>query len=384
MLTLISPMLRSEWRGDLTLFNGFYDTMPTDEINDASLQMLVATVALVDEPVLVKLKENAPYFVPCRLQDAPYIGKTLERAQRENWPSLIGRQRSASHVTASSLLKYDLDGMTAEQWATVLDKLNASGLAFISYSTWSCGLKYGVRVRILIPIDRALVQVEYSTAWHGGVALLFPELIGVLTPDGGVILDTSAAKIHQQQSVWCTSRDRAGLAFRIIGKGGIASADTLIAAAPAESVKPARKYSDVIGVNADLGIFPGLARLTAALPWIDANNYGRWISTGHVLKALAVAVGEDEAYGLWVTYSDQSNAPATDDVLETKWGGFHPTLSADVAVSTLLGIARDSAAAAIEVDIKNGSWTDRGKSARIYLGTYHRAAYEKIKAGGSI
>ncbi len=384
MRALNSPMLPSEWRGDLTLFDGFFDPLPTNEITNASWQVLVGTIAPHTAPMPVSRKDAAPYFVPCSLREAPYLGKTLGRAQRECWPSLSGKQRSASHVTESCLLKFDLDGMSEEQWAVVLDKLNISGLVFLAYSTWSYGLKQGQRVRLLIPIDKALGQTDYEHAWHSAAGILFSELRGALSPDGKKILDLSADKICQQQSVWCTSPDRAHIAFRIVGEGGIASADVLHALAPIDPVKHAPSYSGVYGLNAALGFAPDLARVSAALPWLDPDNYAAWIKTGLALRALAAGIGESSAMDLWLDYCERGSEDSkvqNDGCYSphAKWKTFAPSMPPDAAAGTLFAMAREGALSALESDRGKPALSDRGRAAAKYLAAHHWKLFNELK-----
>ncbi len=384
MSTINSTLALAEWRGTLTVFDGFFDTLPKDEITAASWQELVESVAPHNSPKLIRRKEDAHYFVPCSLREAPYIGQTLERARREGWPSLSGKQRSASHVTESSLLKFDLDGMSEEQWTVVLDKLHISGLAFLAYSTWSYGLKHGQRMRVLIPINKALAQAEYERAWHGAVAVLFPELVSALTPDGSKILDNSAAKLSQQQSTWCAAPERAHMAFRIVGEGGIASADALIAVAPVVTAKHPQHYFATGGLNAALGFAPDLARVSAALPWLDPDNYDAWIRTGLALRSLAAGIGEASAMDIWLDYCERGSedSKAQNDGCYSplaKWETFAPTMPPDAGARTLFAMARDTALLALEADRGKFALSDRGRAAAKYLAAHHWKLFNEMK-----
>ncbi len=385
-LNLNSPLPPSEWRGDITIFNGFYDTIPADKKPDMNWALLVESVAPHAGPKLIRRKDAAPYFVPCSLREAPYLAQTLERARREGWPSLSGKQRSASHVTESALLKFDLDGMSEAQWASVLDKLHASGLAFLAFSTWSLGLveKPGVRVRVLISMDKALWQAEYELAWCGAAEMLFSELREALSPDGKKILDPSAAKICQQQSVFCTSPDRKHLAFRIVGEGGIASADDLMAAAPVTPAKHPQHYFATGGLNAALGFAPDLARVYAAILWINPDEYPVWIKTGLALRSLAAGIGESNALSIWLEYSERGSEDSKKQNKDryspqVKWETFSPTMPPDAAAGTLFGMARDGALAALEADRGKPALSDRGRAAAKYLAANHWKLFNELK-----
>ncbi len=386
MSNLNSTLLPSEWRGDITIFNGFYDTIPEDEKTDMNWALLVESVAPHNGPKPFQSKDAAPYFVPCILREAPYIGKTLERAQREGWPSLSGKQRSAAHVSESTWLKFDIDGVGGSLWASVLGKLHALELTFLAYSTWSHGLdeKPGVRARVLLPIDRALGQTDYKQAWHGAAEILFSELLDATPPDRHVILDPSAGKLCQQQSVWCTSPDRQHMAFRIVGEGGIASADALMAVAPVVTAKHPQHYFATGGLNAALGFAPDIARISAALPWLDAEDYDAWIKTGITLKALAAGIGESNALSIWLEYSERGSEDSKKQNKDRysphdKWETFAPTMPPDIAASTLFGMARDGALLALEADRGKPALSDRGRAAAKYLAANHWALFNSLK-----
>lgn len=381
MCEYLSGMTLPACQFSITTFNGYFDTIPAYELAEVTWSEIVANVAPADDLVLAKCKEDATYFVPCSLRAAPYIGKTREKAIRESWSSLGGKQRSAAHCTASAILHYDLDSMTGEQWAAVLEKLNASGLTFLAYSTWSYGLaeKPGMRVRVLIPMDVALDQADYELAWWGAAELLFTDL----TVPHERILDTSAAKIHQQQGVWSTAPEREHLAFRIHVKGGVASAVALIAIGKVQHSAPATRMSSAwTSLNADLSLPPDIARLTAAHNWIPADDYETWIKTGHADNALASVIGEDAAFHLWRAYSERgSNKSKNDDAAyspESKWQTFASAMTSDAALGTLFALARDGALAALESDRGKPTLSDRGRAAAKYLATYHRALFNQL------
>jgi hypothetical protein len=217
-------MLVKDWRGDLTAFAGPFNTYPSDEAIGASWGEIVAFVAPLPIPSAVREKNDVVYIVPCRLTTAPLVGKTAQKAIEDGRPS-VGKMRSASHVTASAYLKFDLDGITEAQWGVLLESLHKGGVTFLGYTTHSHGRpdKPGYRVRVFIPIDRELAQIDYTLAWIGAAESIFG---AVAHTDA---LDRSAAKIHQQQGVYATAPERTGMAFRLDCRKGIASADALIA-----------------------------------------------------------------------------------------------------------------------------------------------------------
>ena len=158
----------------LTLFDGFSGTRPVAEIDGMSWPVVVRNIAPTDVPAIAPQKEFMPYAVPCALKVAPLVGKTLEAAITRGWPT-VAKMRSASHVTASAILKYDIDGCSAVQWDAARARLDGSGATFLAYSTHSHGRedKPGCRVRVWVPMDRALEQPEYERAWKAAADWLF-------------------------------------------------------------------------------------------------------------------------------------------------------------------------------------------------------------------
>ena len=361
----------SNCRYSLTQFNGFYDTVPQAEITDVPFSVIVANVAPVDDCLLIEDKDHAPYFVPCELRAAPFTGKTAERAAREGWGK-IGKQRSGQHVCPSGILKYDLDGITQAVFVAIRAQVEAAEIAHLGYSTHSNGRadKPGVRARLLVPLDRALSQAEYSHAWAGFAELMFPD----------ATLDKSAANIHQQQGVWCTSKDRAHLAFRFAGRGAPASADALIQAAPVQiAPKTQRTLSGVNNSDLIAGVStPPLERLRIALDWLDANDRDVLVDAGLWLKVLADVYGESVAFDLWIEWS-RTSAKFDDADAAMRWAGFDPYLGTEAAVGCLLAAARDATVSILKRELNNAELTAHGKKAAIYLAQHHRRAFGELR-----
>jgi hypothetical protein len=77
-----------------------------------------------------------------------------------------------------------------------------------------------MRVRLALPLDRAITVEEYPTAWHGFDSLYFKGEIGELDPSG--------AKLYQQQALWCCHPERLDQADTWEHKAGVIFADSLI------------------------------------------------------------------------------------------------------------------------------------------------------------
>ena len=377
-MTLISTMPPNNWRGALTGFACKLCTAPDFELSDATIQEIAATVAPADGPALVGDKDRVTYFVPGLLRNAPLVEKTLVRSIARGQPT-IGKQRSAGHFVEACFMIFEFDGLEDEQWDLVLERLKTTGLHFVAYSTWSHGRadKPGVRVRVLVFLDRPLAAPEYARAWHSGNAVIFNGLA-----------DPTGAKPYQQQGVWATSPDRAALAFRVVGRGAITSSDALIAAAP-EVARPF-KVSGSAATNADLllGVsLPTLARLRAAAPWINTDTYEQWMRAMMACAALKPYIGEHEATnlaeGISCNAPDGTQARNTDAqydpavIVEQQT----PTMPPEAAAGTLFAMARDSAIATVKADRGKAQLSDRGRAAALYLATHHRAAFNDLKGG---
>lgn len=95
---LHSQLPLKDWRGDLTMFEGAFRTIPCYEHENIEWPHVCAVIASPEGPARAAEKEKATYFLPCLLRDAPLVGRTLERALANSQPT-IGKQRSAAHVT---------------------------------------------------------------------------------------------------------------------------------------------------------------------------------------------------------------------------------------------------------------------------------------------
>jgi len=389
MTNLISTKPLSDCLFSMTTFNGFFGTLPTYEMTDDIWGQFVAITASADGPALVQFKDKTTYFVTCGLRVASYIGKTREKAVSERWGSLEGKQRSSSHCTASAILKFDLDGMTKEQWEVVQDRIKSSGLRVLAYSTWSHGLpeKPGVRVRVLVPMDTALEQDDYTLAWWGMAETLFSDLLKAdESRVVGKIVDVSASNLSQQQGVWATSSDREDLAFRIHNKGGAAASDALVALG---RIKHGVAKRVPLGTGSRVLNYqfmtPDTKRLKTALPWIPDDRV-TWVKAGMAIKALAPLIGEGAAYPLWIEYSEtgsnKKHNDEPDQSPESRWSGFAPTMPTEIALNTLFALARNGALAAVEAERGRANLSKRGHEAAQYLATHHKALFRQLNKGG--
>lgn len=102
--TLLSSTAPSARIFDVTFFRGPFATIPSAEYAGQTASQIIDMVAPEDGPRLAEDKARVPYFVPCMLKVAPFVGKTAER-----YPGQPGKQRSASHVTDGAIFPKDFD-----------------------------------------------------------------------------------------------------------------------------------------------------------------------------------------------------------------------------------------------------------------------------------
>lgn len=218
----LSTIALTDWRGELTTFGGFTGTTPKQEIENAKWSELSDLLA-PSKPIVIADKKQGQYVVPCMLKSAEFVGNTRDAAIR-NGQSTIGKMRSKSHVTDAKFLMMDLDGVSEAILNNGLSKLEQDGVTYLAYTTHSHGSKEkpGMRVRVAIPLDRAVSLTEYTAAWHGADSRYFTGKAGEA--------DVSGASMYQQQGTWCSHSDRIKQAQVWRNCDGVISVDTLISA----------------------------------------------------------------------------------------------------------------------------------------------------------
>ena len=217
---ILSAMALPDWRGSATTFAGITGTTPVKELGKATWAVISALLAPTEPAILVD-KKQGQYLVPCMLQPNELVGNTLDAAIKKNLPT-IGKMRSKSHVTEASLLIMDFDGLSKADLNLGIAKLKNDGLTYTAYTTHSNGSadKLGMRVRIALPLDRAVNLAEYAAAWHGVDQHYFNGKAGEA--------DATGANMYQQQGTWCAHPDRVAEAKVLRKEAGVAAADALI------------------------------------------------------------------------------------------------------------------------------------------------------------
>lgn len=360
-----APIYAMSW------FRGPFDPIPTNIEKGLTVQQIIDRVAPYNEPVITDRKDRLPYFVPCVLQSAELVGKTREKALAAGRPT-VGVMRSSAHVTESAWFAFDLDGLTAEQRAQVLDNLERAGVLYVAYSTFSHGVRADeFRMRCLVFMDRAVLPTDWRQCWNVVNSML---LCGLADPQTG--------KLSQQAGVWAVHPDRIGRAFRSYKDGALLSADALLALAP-EKPEPRPRTVRLIPSGGQV------QRYTDALGMLDASSYSPWLLGLGGLKGAVIEneLTDDEAAALWFHFSDSGGVEAqahNEDGRykpETLWINWNPTVApAPALVGRLFGAARNAAIERYKADLKaHGSLTDEGLTAARYLSRYHPRAFAELQ-----
>lgn len=354
-----SELPMTDWQGDITVFPGQFQTIPM-HIKKGVRATELADILCTKMPYVAFDKAKAPYALPCKLHNAPLVGKTLLRAKERGLP-LIGQMRSANHVTEGRWIKLDLDGIGRDETRTLLDKLDSERIGHLLYSTYSHGFKPRNRLRLILLLDRAVTPTDYKRASQGAALWLL-----------GQSLDLSEGNLHQLAGVYMCHPERQNKAFRLIDIGVdryCISADALLALVP-ERIKPALNRLATIPVN-------GKSKIWDAITWIDANDTSTWICVGMALKTLEPELGAN-ALANWLAFSNSADdaAKAHNDSderynPETMWESFAPTMTSDAGIGQIMALARDGAAQAVMKAIQSGELDQRRRDAVVYLEQRH-------------
>lgn len=353
----------------LSWFPSAFNPRPSNEESDLSAHQIADRIAPDDGPRITPDKHSMPYFVPCVLKVAPFVGKTAERN-----PGLSGKQRSGAHVTESSLFAFDLDDIDWVAQARVVGRLEQVGVYICAFTTWSHGKDPDkVRMRVLLFLDRALDSLQWGAVW-GVVNRVFL--------DG--LADPATAKLSQQAGLWAAPAERVSKAFRIVKQGSLLSADALLTQAPQ---KPAKAPQPV--VSRQVSAADQVKRYRVVLWLIGAETYASWVVGLKGLKG-AVLTGElsdNDGAALWFEFSDSASDEARAANTEARfdpeslWSNWNPTVAPPGAlVGMLMGKARDAAIDRCKADHKaRGELSDEGLTAARYLARYHPRAFADLK-----
>ncbi len=352
-----SSMLLEDWRVDLTIFNGFYDTRPKYEYTKRTWSETLSIVAITTGPAINENKELSEYYILSTLKEAEFIGTTRAKAiNNGNLP--YGKQRSSNHVTESTAIVIDIDGATHEQINQIRDNLLSSEITHLIYSTHSHGRKDkpGYRCRLIVPVDQPLDKEKYKLAAEG--------IANFLEADNGEnIIDRSGFSLHQQQGTWCTSHSRSDDAFRIVVEGSIASSQALIALSAQNTHRSTPTVHDEPKERFDEN------RVNDAMIWISMCTYDDWLKAAMWLKS---AYG-DTAKNIWVSRSDPNGKYKPEEF----WDELTPRIKPKAGAGMIFRTARDNAANALITCCRAGTWDENGIAAIVYLKKYHKRFYSE-------
>lgn len=383
-LVFKSSMPKAAWRGDLTIYRSQYETRPTAEHKNLTVDALYELMAPASGPCLTEEKAKATYATPGLLRDAPYVGRTLEKAVEAKQPT-SGKQRSSQHVTEATFLVFDIDDTSTDQITAMGRAIRGDGISALMYTTYSHGAadKPGCRIRAVIPVDGPMDSALYCRAWAGANQRWFLEMA-----------DSTGSKLSQAQGLWATHPERANKASRRVIEGGIASLEALLAISPVAVTPPTQSLRRAVtgSLNpADCAL--QIEQITRALPLVDADDYSPWVRNIVCLKALAPELGEDDMRALAVTYSQQGSSNSTQRNGDPRYDPeqvFDSTradMSPDAARGTLFGQASAEASkifAGYLAAVQQGVPTKNDEQVKLavgYLSRYHPKKYEQIKRG---
>ena len=356
------------WRGSVTLFAGQFSTLPSLEIVNSSWSALLESLAPEAGPRIVHLKTNVSYFLPCQLQEAPLIGKTLICAKAQGL-LLVGKQRSGAHVTSSSLLLFDLDSIRADHLERIKAGLEQAGIAAACWSSHSIGVKPGVRCRLIIPVDHSLDAPLYSSAhqWANEHIMLG-------------LADQTGSNLAQCQGVWAVPNDRLEHAFRWVLAGGVLVLPNEALRQPA---KP-RQISTAELVAEDQSKFDAGQRVLAMATNIEILKAFKFTKTvvdgaGRENAVLRLAgllrnacLAEGRIGAVCALFGGEYCQPALDGcVIQSRAERYAGQAGSE---TTLSMIARDLATMIVEHAVATGDWQrvdDAGNVPFQYLATYH-------------
>lgn len=331
---ILSDQPLSDWRGSVTIFEGFYRTTPKQELEHANWDE-VCNLICPPKPDFLSDKRDGKYFVPCLLQEAPLTGNTLEVAKMKLLPT-IGKMRSANHVTEALFLLIDLDGISEAEFVDLLGQLKIEGITFVAFTTHSHGdpAKPGMRVRLVIPLDRPVSPEDYKAVWHGFNQQYFSGQTGKADPSG--------AKLYQQQGTFCCHPSRILQAKFWHHDAGVASANALIQIGQTVQPPIIPDILETVDGDAPVSTVP-IGKIIELLQCIDPDlAYPDWF---RVLMSVAhTTSGSQEGLDVvdgWCSHGKKYKGFR--DVQKT-YKNYRPEHPRPIKIGTLIRLAREAGA----------------------------------------
>ena len=220
----------AQWRGSVTLFNNIYRPIPCGEVLNASWSDILNAI-IPQEPIPVEQKDEAKVFLPCALKELA------------NSDGIMEKRRSKDHVTLANLLVVDIDGVSETKFQAILAKLKADDVTYAVYTTFSNGLKSDMRVRFVLPLDRPVDSMEYTSVWRG---------FDLKYVNGA---DPSGAKMYQAQAVYCCHPERQSQTWE--NTAGLLSVEKLLTVMPEPKVNqyPTANANKIADACQQIGAF---------------------------------------------------------------------------------------------------------------------------------
>lgn len=376
------------WRGEVTIYRSSTSTRPVRMDFGLDWIKYSDTLAPCTGPILCEDKHKLPFFTPGLLRDdLPLSGKTLERARERGEPE-VGAMRSAAHVTDTTAIVFEFDGLTGEQLLMIGRQVLGKGRAGLMYTTHSHGRrdKPGIRVRQILPVDMRLDASAYRHAHEAMNTVLFSGLA-----------DRTGKSLCQQQAVFGAHPERAHLAKCWRYKGAVFGVREFMTRHEGAAIqtRPSTKghQSAAISGNVPCGL-PTLARLEQAMPYLYAESYRDWsvglqafkalspyLDTGG-LRQMAARFGETSP-----SESTRAQAAPTDPRYDPGqvFDSASPSMPPQVAAGVLMGMAKQRAIAFVEASRGCRTASAEARGAALYLAAHHRKAWDELieKTGGA-
>lgn len=366
---------------ELAIYRNISSTRPDRMVRGLKWPDLMCTLAPVAGPVLCAHKQKLPYFTPGILRDdVPLSGKTLARARDRGEPE-VGAMRSAAHITDTTFIVFEFDGLKQDQLVTIGSQVIGRERAGLMYTTHSFGRadKPGIRVRLIIPVDLRLDANAYRTAHETMNAVLFSGLA-----------DRTGNSLCQQQAMFGVHPERAHLAKCWRHEGAVFGLQEFLT----QHREPVRQTSSgpkaqqqriTPGIAAN-GL-PSLARLEQAVPLLYAGSYQDWSRGLQAFKALSPYLGADNLRQMAVRFgetspSDSTRAQAAPTDARYDHGqvfdSASPIMPPDAAAGVLLGMAKRRAVAVVEASRGCHTANAEARAAALYLAAHHRRTWKEL------
>lgn len=372
---------------ELAIYRNISSTLPDRMVRGLKWPDLMCTLAPVAGPVLCIHKKKLPYFTPGMLRDdVPLSGKTLARAREHGEPE-VGAMRSAAHMTDTTFIVFEFDGLKQDQLVTIGSQVIGRGRAGLMYTTHSFGQanKPGIRVRLILPVDLRLDANAYRIAHEAVNTVFFSGLA-----------DRTGKSLCQQQAIFGVHPARAHLAKCWRHEGAVFGLQEFLTqhGEPVRKTSPgpkAQQQTTTPGITAN-GL-PSLARLEQAVPLLYAGSYQDWSRGLQAFKALSPYLGADNLRQMAVRFgetspSDSTRAQAAPTDARYDPGqvfdSSSPIMPPDAAAGVLLGMAKRRAVAVVEASRGCRTATAEARAAALYLAAHHRRTWNELtgKPGG--